>query len=159
MSSNGLDTVIGFGGLSDLDMIKNISARNTYVDIAEVTSVKNDGRRVDCTSATNFYNDTEVLAIGGSGIRLDILPSVGDIVLVLTPKTVVVDTSEFKDIPRQFKYDIAGAKCIPLGSVKNKSILSVKGDGNNAVIDNGTCKVTIGNTIKLQGTNGTLEVS
>lgn len=159
MSDNGLDTVVGFGGLSDLDMVKNILARSTYIDIAEVKAVKSDGRRVDCVSATNFYNDTEVLALGGSGIRFDILPSKGDIVLVLTPKTVVEDTSEYKDIPLQFKYDIAGAKCIPLGSVKNKSIISIKGDGDNAVIDNGTCTVTIGSTIKLKGRNGTLEVS
>lgn len=158
--ANGLDTMLGSSTGSRLDIIRNVICKFIFTELAVVDKVNKDKRTVDCSVNKVKYTGVEVLSIGGNGVKLNVLPAEGDVVLIIVPHACVPDVDNYKALSSAFAYDAGGTKCIPLGTSKDKvAEIEISGSDSKIKIDNGKCSVTMGSTILLQGRNGKLEVS
>lgn len=120
---NGIELSAALNGMNQFNMIQGIAKNLRIIDYAKVTMVK--GKLIDAVRGTHKYTNIEVLNIGGNGYSLDIVPAVGDSVLLLSCCTAIVDTAKMQENKVVDSYSAATLKCIPLCSTDNKTAAGI----------------------------------
>lgn len=120
---NGIELSAALNGMNQFNMVQGIAKNLRIIDYAKVTMVK--GKLIDAVRGTHKYTNIEVLNIGGNGYSLDIVPAVGDSVLLLSCCTAIVDTAKMQENKVIDSYSAATLKCIPLCSTDNKTAAGI----------------------------------
>jgi hypothetical protein len=120
---NGIELDAALSGMNQFNMIQGIAKKLRIIDYATVSMVK--GKAVDAMRGTHKYTNVEVLNIGGNGYSLDIVPAIGDTVLLISSCTAIVDTAGMKENRPADSYSAATLKCIPLCSTDSKTSAGV----------------------------------
>ena len=120
---NGIELSAALNGMNQFNMVQGIAKNLRIIDYAKVTMVK--GKLIDAARGTHKYTNIEVLNIGGNGYSLNIVPAVGDTVLLLSCCTAIVDTAKMQENKVVDSYSAATLKCIPLCSTDNKTAAGI----------------------------------
>lgn len=120
---NGIELNAALNSMNQFNMIQGIAKKLRIIDYAKVTMVK--GKLIDAVRGTHKYTNIEVLNIGGNGYSLNIVPAVGDSVLLLSCCTAIADTAKMQENRVVDSYSAATLKCIPLCSTDNKTAAGI----------------------------------
>jgi hypothetical protein len=96
--------------------MRGIISQYTFLTYGKVQSYTSSTNTVSVlVKGKIVINNIEVLSLGGNSIAIQIVPKVGDIVLLLTTKEVIDTIKSFtlKDSP---EYDLSSMKAIPIAS-------------------------------------------
>ena len=96
--------------------MRGIISQYTFLTYGKVQSFTSSTNTVSVlVKGKIVINNIEVLSLGGNSIAIQIVPKVGDIVLLLTTKEVIDTIKSFtlKDSP---EYDLSSMKAIPIAS-------------------------------------------
>ena len=96
--------------------MRGIISQYTFLTYGKVQSFTSSTNTVSVlVKGKIVINNIEVLSLGGNSIAVQIVPKVGDIVLLLTTKEVIDTIKSFtlKDSP---EYDLSSMKAIPIAS-------------------------------------------
>lgn len=120
---NGIELDAALSGMNQFNTIQGIAKKLRIIDYATVSMVK--GKTVDAVRGTHKYTNVEVLNIGGNGYSLNIVPAVGDTILLIASCTAIIDTAAMKENRPADSYSAATLKCIPLCSTDSKTSAGV----------------------------------
>ena len=96
--------------------MRGVISQYTFLTYGKVQSYTSSTNTVSVlVKGKIVINNIEVLSLGGNSIAVQIVPKVGDIVLLLTTKEVIDTIKSFtlKDSP---EYDLSSMKAIPIAS-------------------------------------------
>ena len=96
--------------------MRGVISQYTFLTYGKVQSYTSSTNTVSVlVKGKIVINNIEVLSLGGNSIAIQIVPKVGDIVLLLTTKEVIDTIKSFtlKDSP---EYDLSSMKAIPIAS-------------------------------------------
>ena len=129
--------------------MRGIISQYTFLTYGKVQSFTSSTNTVSVlVKGKIVINNIEVLSLGGNSIAVQIVPKVGDIVLLLTTKEVIDTIKSFtlKDSP---EYDLSSMKAIPIASA-NSVDTTIVCDNNGVTISSKSVPIntTVGSDSK-----------
>ena len=136
--------------------MRGVISQYTFLTYGKVQSYTSSTNTVSVlVKGKIVINNIEVLSLGGNSIAIQIVPKVGDIVLLLTTKEVIDTIKSFtlKDSP---EYDLSSMKAIPIASADSVDTTIVC-DNNGITINSKS--VPINTTVGSDSTNTKVSVT
>src|SRR5574344_165070 len=136
--------------------MRGVISQYTFLTYGKVQSYTSSTNTVSVlVKGKIVINNIEVLSLGGNSIAIQIVPKVGDIVLLLTTKEVINTIKSFtlKDSP---EYDLSSMKAIPIASADSVDTTIVC-DNNGITINSKS--VPINTTVGSDSTNTKVSVT
>ena len=136
--------------------MRGVISQYTFLTYGKVQSYTSSTNTVSVlVKGKIVINNIEVLSLGGNSIAIQIVPKVGDIVLLLTTKEVIDTIKSFtlKDSP---EYDLSSMKAIPIASADSVDTTIVC-DNNGVTISSKS--VPINTTVGSDSTNTKVSVT
>ena len=136
--------------------MRGVISQYTFLTYGKVQSYTSSTNTVSVlVKGKIVINNIEVLSLGGNSIAVQIVPKVGDIVLLLTTKEVIDTIKSFtlKDSP---EYDLSSMKAIPIASADSVDTTIVC-DNNGVTISSKS--VPINTTVGSDSTNTKVSVT
>ena len=136
--------------------MRGVISQYTFLTYGKVQSYTSSTNTVSVlVKGKIVINNIEVLSLGGNSIAIQIVPKVGDIVLLLTTKEVIDTIKSFtlKDSP---EYDLSSMKAIPIASA-DSVYTTIVCDNNGVTISSKS--VPINTTVGSDSTNTKVSVT
>lgn len=136
--------------------MRGVISQYTFLTYGKVQSYTSSTNTVSVlVKGKIVINNIEVLSLGGNSIAIQIVPKVGDIVLLLTTKEVIDTIKSFtlKDSP---EYDLSSMKAISIASADSVDTTIVC-DNNGITINSKS--VPINTTVGSDSTNTKVSVT
>lgn len=155
---NGVEFATALSPLGETAKIQGIVKRMHFVDFAKVTMVT--GNKVNLMRESATFTNVEVMSLGCQGYSINLVPKVGDFVMLFSSRTCIKDLGTLQQDTSVDSYSAATYKCIPICSntvatsfitIDEKGFTFKDVSANTIVIDTAGIKVTDvnGNTITL----------
>lgn len=155
---NGVEFATALSPLGETAKIQGIVKRMHFVDFAKVTMVT--GNKVNLIRESATFTNVEVMSLGCQGYSINLVPKVGDFVMLFSSRTCIKDLGTLQQDTSVDSYSAATYKCIPICSntvatsfitIDEKGFTFKDVSANTIVIDTAGIKVTDvnGNTITL----------
>ena len=155
---NGVEFAAALSPLGETAKIQGIVKRMHFVDFAKVTMVT--GNKVNLMRESATFTNVEVMSLGCQGYSINLVPKVGDFVMLFSSRTCIKDLGTLQQDTSVDSYSAATYKCIPICSntvatsfitIDEKGFTFKDVSANTIVIDTAGIKVTDvnGNTVTL----------
>lgn len=119
----GVELNAMLSNLNSSDIAKGIIKDMRFIDYAEVTAVNE--RYVDLKRKDVIMTNVEVVSLGCNGYSINLVPKVGDYVLVFSSRTFIKDTATLEQDTAVDSYSAPTLKCLPICSSASKSAVSL----------------------------------
>ena len=146
---NGVEFATALSPLGETAKIQGIVKRMHFVDFAKVTMVT--GNKVNLTRESATFTNVEVMSLGCQGYSINLVPKVGDFVMLFSSRTCIKDLGTLQQDTSVDSYSAATYKCIPICSntaatsfitIDEKGFTFKDVSANTIVIDTAGIKVT-----------------
>ena len=136
----GVELSAMLSNLNSSDIAKGIIKDMRFIDYAEVTAVNE--RYVDLKREDVIMTNVEVISLGCNGYSINLVPKVGDYVLVFSSRTFIKDTATLEQDTAVDSYSAPTLKCLPIcssGSEASVSLITIDENGFtfNDTVDSG----------------------
>lgn len=136
----GVELNAMLSNLNSSDIAKGIIKDMRFIDYAEVTAVNK--RYVDLKRKDVVMTNVEVISLGCNGYSINLVPKVGDYVLVFSSRTFIKDTATLEQDTAVDSYSAPTLKCLPIcssGSEAAVSLITIDENGFtfNDTVDSG----------------------
>lgn len=136
----GVELSAMLSNLNSSDIAKGIIKDMRFIDYAEVTTVNE--RYVDLKREDVIMTNVEVISLGCNGYSINLVPKVGDYVLVFSSRTFIKDTATLEQDTAVDSYSAPTLKCLPIcssGSEAAVSLITIDENGFtfNDTVDSG----------------------
>lgn len=119
----GVELSAMLSNINNADIIKGIVKDMRFIDYAEVTVVNE--RYVDLKRKDVIMTNVEVISLGCNGYSINLVPKVGDYVIVFSSRTFIKDTATLEQDTAVDSYSAPTLKCLPICSSASKSAVSL----------------------------------
>ena len=126
----GVELNAMLSNLNSSDISKGIIKDMRFIDYAEVTAVNE--RYVDLKRKDVVMTNVEVISLGCNGYSINLVPKVGDYVLVFSSRTFIKDTATLEQDTAVDSYSAPTLKCLPIcssGSEAAASLITIDENG------------------------------
>lgn len=146
---NGVEFATALSPLGETAKIQGIVKRMHFVDFAKVTMVT--GNKVNLMRESATFTNVEVMSLGCQGYSINLVPKVGDFVMLFSSRTCIKDLGTLQQDTSVDSYSAATYKCIPICSntaatsfitIDEKGFTFKDASANTIVIDTSGIKVT-----------------
>lgn len=146
---NGVEFAAALSPLGETAKIQGIVKRMHFVDFAKVTMVT--GNKVNLMRESATFTNVEVMSLGCQGYSINLVPKVGDFVMLFSSRTCIKDLGTLQQDTSVDSYSAATYKCIPICSntaatsfitIDEKGFTFKDASANTIVIDTSGIKVT-----------------
>ena len=146
---NGVEFATALSPLGETAKIQGIVKRMHFVDFAKVTMVT--GNKVNLMRESATFTNVEVMSLGCQGYSINLVPKVGDFVMLFSSRTCIKDLGTLQQDTSVDSYSAATYKCIPICSntaatsfitIDEKGFTFKDVSANTIVIDTAGIKVT-----------------
>lgn len=146
---NGIEFATALSPLGETAKIQGIVKRMHFVDFAKVTMVT--GNKVNLMRESATFTNVEVMSLGCQGYSINLVPKVGDFVMLFSSRTCIKDLGTLQQDTSVDSYSAATYKCIPICSntaatsfitIDEKGFTFKDASANTVVIDTAGIKVT-----------------
>lgn len=146
---NGVEFATALSPLGETAKIQGIVKRMHFVDFAKVTMVT--GNKVNLMRESATFTNVEVMSLGCQGYSINLVPKVGDFVMLFSSRTCIKDLGTLQQDTSVDSYSAATYKCIPICSntaatsfitINEKGFTFKDVSANTIVIDTAGIKVT-----------------
>ena len=146
---NGVEFATALSPLGETAKIQGIVKRMHFVDFAKVTMVT--GNKVNLMRESATFTNVEVMSLGCQGYSINLVPKVGDFVMLFSSRTCIKDLGTLQQDTSVDSYSAATYKCIPICSntaatsfitIDEKGFTFKDVSANTVVIDTAGIKVT-----------------
>ena len=146
---NGVEFAAALSPLGETAKIQGIVKRMHFVDFAKVTMVT--GNKVNLMRESATFTNVEVMSLGCQGYSINLVPKVGDFVMLFSSRTCIKDLGTLQQDTSVDSYSAATYKCIPICSntvatsfitIDEKGFTFKDVSANTIVIDTAGIKVT-----------------
>lgn len=146
---NGIEFATALSPLGETAKIQGIVKRMHFVDFAKVTMVT--GNKVNLMRESATFTNVEVMSLGCQGYSINLVPKVGDFVMLFSSRTCIKDLGTLQQDTSVDSYSAATYKCIPICSntaatsfitIDEKGFTFKDVSANTIVIDTAGIKVT-----------------
>lgn len=146
---NGVEFATALSPLGETAKIQGIVKRMHFVDFAKVTMVT--GNKVNLMRESATFTNVEVMSLGCQGYSINLVPKVGDFVMLFSSRTCIKDLGTLQQDTSVDSYSAATYKCIPICSntaatsfitIDEKGFTFKDASANTVVIDTAGIKVT-----------------
>ena len=119
----GVELNAMLSNLNSSDISKGIIKDMRFIDYAEVTAVNE--RYVDLKRKDVVMTNVEVISLGCNGYSINLVPKVGDYVLVFSSRTFIKDTATLEQDTAVDSYSAPTLKCLPICSSGSEAAVSL----------------------------------
>lgn len=119
----GVELNAMLSNLNSSDIAKGIIKDMRFIDYAEVTAVNE--RYVDLKREDVIMTNVEVISLGCNGYSINLVPKVGDYVLVFSSRTFIKDTATLEQDTAVDSYSAPTLKCLPICSSGSEAAVSL----------------------------------
>ena len=119
----GVELSAMLSNLNSSDIAKGIIKDMRFIDYAEVTAVNE--RYVDLKREDVIMTNVEVISLGCNGYSINLVPKVGDYVLVFSSRTFIKDTATLEQDTAVDSYSAPTLKCLPICSSGSEAAVSL----------------------------------
>lgn len=119
----GVELSAMLSNLNSSDIAKGIIKDMRFIDYAEVTAVNE--RYVDLKREDVIMTNVEVISLGCNGYSINLVPKVGDYVLVFSSRTFIKDTATLEQDTAVDSYSAPTLKCLPICSSGSEAAISL----------------------------------
>ena len=119
----GVELNAMLSNLNSSDISKGIIKDMRFIDYAEVTAVNE--RYVDLKREDVIMTNVEVISLGCNGYSINLVPKVGDYVLVFSSRTFIKDTATLEQDTAVDSYSAPTLKCLPICSSGSEAAVSL----------------------------------
>ena len=119
----GVELNAMLSNLNSSDIAKGIIKDMRFIDYAEVTAVNK--RYVDLKRKDVVMTNVEVISLGCNGYSINLVPKVGDYVLVFSSRTFIKDTATLEQDTAVDSYSAPTLKCLPICSSGSEAAISL----------------------------------
>lgn len=119
----GVELSAMLSNLNSSDIAKGIIKDMRFIDYAEVTAVNE--RYVDLKREDVIMTNVEVISLGCNGYSVNLVPKVGDYVLVFSSRTFIKDTATLEQDTAVDSYSAPTLKCLPICSSGSEAAVSL----------------------------------
>ena len=119
----GVELNAMLSNLNSSDIAKGIIKDMRFIDYAEVTAVNE--RYVDLKRKDVVMTNVEVISLGCNGYSINLVPKVGDYVLVFSSRTFIKDTATLEQDTAVDSYSAPTLKCLPICSSGSEAAISL----------------------------------
>ena len=119
----GVELNAMLSNLNSSDIAKGIIKDMRFIDYAEVTAVNE--RYVDLKREDVIMTNVEVISLGCNGYSINLVPKVGDYVLVFSSRTFIKDTATLEQDTAVDSYAAPTLKCLPICSSGSEAAVSL----------------------------------
>ena len=119
----GVELNAMLSNLNSSDIAKGIIKDMRFIDYAEVTAVNE--RYVDLKRKDVIMTNVEVISFGCNGYSINLVPKVGDYVLVFSSRTFIKDTATLEQDTAVDSYSAPTLKCLPICSSGSEAAISL----------------------------------
>ena len=119
----GVELNAMLSSLNSSDISKGIIKDMRFIDYAEVTAVNE--RYVDLKRKDVVMTNVEVISLGCNGYSINLVPKVGDYVLVFSSRTFIKDTATLEQDTAVDSYSAPTLKCLPICSSGSEAAVSL----------------------------------
>ena len=119
----GVELSAMLSNLNSSDIAKGIIKDMRFIDYAEVTAVNE--RYVDLKREDVIMTNVEVISFGCNGYSINLVPKVGDYVLVFSSRTFIKDTATLEQDTAVDSYSAPTLKCLPICSSGSEAAISL----------------------------------
>lgn len=163
---NGVEFATALSPLGETAKIQGIVKRMHFVDFAKVTMVT--GNKVNLMRESATFTNVEVMSLGCQGYSINLVPKVGDFVMLFSSRTCIKDLGTLQQDTSVDSYSAATYKCIPICSntaatsfitIDEKGFTFKDVSANTIVIDTAGIKVTDTAGNSLETTSSAVNIS
>ena len=119
----GVELSAMLSNLNSSDIAKGIIKDMRFIDYAEVTAINE--RYVDLKRKDVVMTNVEVISLGCNGYSINLVPKVGDYVLVFSSRTFIKDTATLEQDTAVDSYSAPTLKCLPICSSGAEAAISL----------------------------------